>query len=114
MSNEPGLSDDIIDGKHVYLSRHAIEAAMARGFTLDQVFTTLREWENRYVQSARYGRPGTTPFMYQLGDMGVGVNETDSMIIVKTVLLREQRQWTNADARAARISRLRSGSQAAS
>lgn len=102
MSEHAGMSDDIIDGKHVYLSRHAIEAAIARGFTISQVFDTLRNWENRYVQSARYGKPGTTPFMYQLGDMGVGVNETDGMIIVKTVLLRERRQWTDEDARSRR------------
>jgi hypothetical protein len=106
MGDAPHMTDDVVNGKAVYLSRHAIEACIARGFTLDQVFDTLRGWENRYVQSRRYGQEGTTPFMYQLGDMGVGVAETDALIIVKTVLLRERRQWTNEDARAARRARV--------
>lgn len=96
------MPDTEVHGKSVYLSRHAIEAARDRGFTLDQVISVLRQWETRYIQGSRY-RTGSSPgdpYMYQAGDIGVGVQETRSTIIVKTVLLREVRQWNNEDARA--------------
>jgi len=99
-----GMSDEIIAGKHVYLSRHAIVAAQQRGFSLDEVFATLRSWETRYVQARRYGSDDATPYMYQRGDIGVAVVETEHMILVKTVLLREVNQWDDDDARARRRS----------
>lgn len=94
------MPDTEVAGKLVYLSRHAVEAAQDRGFTLDQVVDVLRNWENRYIQSNRYrtGASPGDPYMYQAGDIGVGVTETPSTIIVKTVLLREVRQWDNVDA----------------
>lgn len=95
-----GMQPDIvIDGKLVYLTRHAIEATVARRFTIAQVFDTLANWENRYTQHRKYyGAQGEPAFMYQRGDIGVGVIETDKVIVIKTVLLREVRQWTNDDA----------------
>jgi len=99
----PGNQPDITIGdRGVYLSRHAIQATIARGFTIEQVYDVLRNWENRYVQHKRYVDDGTgagaAPYMYQKGDIGVGVIETHSVILVKTVLLRERRQWTDAEA----------------
>ena len=102
MTLQPGRVDEVINGKGVYLSRHAIEAVIERAFTIEEVFETLRSWENRYIQTKRYadGRdPAQVPFMYQRGDMGVAVVETESHILVKTVLLRERSQWTNDQAR---------------
>lgn len=99
----PGSQADIeIGGRGVFLSRHAIEATIARGFTIDQVYDVLRNWENRYVQTKKYANtddPGKVPFMYQKGQIGVAVVETPSCVLVKTVLLREQRQWSDEDAR---------------
>ena len=99
MNIKPGTQPDTeVNGKAVYLSRHAIEAVIARSFTIDDVYATLRDWENKYVQT-KYSTGEDTAFMYQKGDMGVAVVETESVILVKTVLLRRSRQWTDEQAR---------------
>ncbi len=88
-----------VRGKQVFLSVHAVEAMVARDIGPDRVIQALMRYENRYVQSRKRSGAGTEPYMYQHQDIGVAVAERDKLIIVKTVVFRDNTDWQSKDRR---------------
>ena len=90
-----------IRGFDIVLSDHALRSMLHRSVSLEEVHDILDGWENRW-QTTRYRNEvvENDVFMYQKGKLALVVKELRTCILVKTVLLREQRQWSDEDARA--------------
>lgn len=75
------------------LSNHAIEMMASRKITWDQVRLTVTD------PQVTYGSRGDQ--MFQRGDIAVVTTRplSDGARLVKTVLLRNTKQWTDTDAR---------------
>lgn len=88
-----------VQGKEIVLTDHALRSMVHREVSIEEVHAIVSSWENRW-QSTRYkDEVYDDVFMYQKGRLGLVVKELRTVILVKTVLLREQRQWTDEDAR---------------
>lgn len=94
------LLHPMVGNRHIYLTHHAVDAMSHRNVTISELHLVLTEWEQRWMSTRHRGVPQEDTWMYQRGNLGVVVKELDSILLVKTVLLREQRQWSDSDARA--------------
>lgn len=65
-----------------------------------EVLDALENYENRWDVRSFKGRPTPGRAVYQRGKLAIVVNERTGTWWVVTVLLRENRQWTDEDARA--------------
>lgn len=90
-----------VSGRDIVLTDHALRSMLHRSVTLEEVHDILANWENRW-QSTRYKDEVITDdvFLYQKGKLALVVKELRTCVLVKTVLLREQRQWSDDDAKA--------------
>jgi hypothetical protein len=89
-----------VDGiPDIRLSDHARDVMANRAIEFGEVLEVLRDYENRWSVDHWKGRPTPGRAVYQRGKLAVVVNERATAWWVVTVLLRENQQWTNEDAR---------------
>lgn len=94
--------------KPILYSWHARKTMASRDITGGDVENLLRNYLNRWTAEHHRGRPTPNRVVYQGTDLACVVQEDEDRYLVVTVLLKEQRQWTDEDARKRRGTAARS------
>jgi len=85
--------------KPILYSWHARKTMAARDISGGDVEDLLRNYLNRWTASHHRGRPTPNRAVYQGSDLACVAEENSERILIITVLLKDQRQWTDEDAR---------------
>lgn len=83
----------------VYLVSHAVRSMRAREVSMQEILDVIENYQQRWSVSTHDGRPTPDRFIYQGKDLALVVVEKPAELLVLTVLLNQQSQWTDDDAR---------------